>query len=105
MDSIERNTLVNADIKTNDRSKLKKAKDHLTAAKAHVPLACNQRTKMMLQGRHKWGISLDQIGGDRKIRIQEEFQERLRHLAENLKPGKEKIKSQREGGSRSFCPP
>ena len=36
--------------------------------------------------------------------IQEQVQEKPRHLAENAKPGKEKIKSQRAGSVEVFVP-
>ena len=86
LNSIEKNSLQSTGKKTNDTSKIKRSK---CDSKAHVPCNRDQVTGMATP-------SIPAVG-NHEAKSQEEVQARLKHLVDNAKPGKDRIKSQRGG--------
>ena len=94
LNSIEKNSLQSTGKKTNDTSKIKRSK---TDSKAHVPPNRDQVTCMATPSIPSVGNlpSFEQL--KHESQIQEEVQARLKHLVDNAKPAKDRIKSQRGG--------
>ena len=99
LDSIEKNSLRRTCKKTDDSTNVKNSK---RGNKAPVPCTRDQVTCMATPSVPSVGHlpSLEQLRHEAKI--QEEVQARLKHLVDNAKPGKDKIKSQRGGSVDVF---
>ena len=85
--------------KTNDSTKIKRSKVKTKGSVAHVSLKEIGATSPAVQTVHNIPPP-SQLREE--ARIQEELQNRLRHLANNMKPGMGKIKSQRGGAVDVF---
>ena len=83
-----------------DKSQIKESKTKCQSkTKAHVSVNVSDASVMPRMG---FVPPPDKL--KRELNIQSHVQERLRHLAENARPGKEKIKSHRGGSVEVFVP-
>ena len=85
--------------KTNDSSKFKKSRVQTKVTVAHNGLKEVGAASPSVQTVHNIPTP-SQLREE--ARVQEEFQNRLRHLADHVKPGMGKIKSQRGGAVHVF---
>ena len=103
MDIIEKNTLSSAGTKPKVKAQAKKSKCQ-SKTKTHVQLSQGRLdvNDTPVTTRRGYVPPPDRLR--HKLNIQEQVQERLRHLAENAIPGKPKINSQRSGSVEVFVP-
>ena len=98
LDSIEKNTLSFAGTSVKVKPKVKRSRNP-ASVKTHVPLSHSGKVKHDASVTPCIGYIPPPDRLRQEMQIQEQVQESLRHLAENTRPGKEKIKSQKEGGA------
>ena len=97
------NTLSSADTKPKVRAQAKKSKCQ-SKTKTHVQLSQGRSDVNIAPVTTRRGYVLPPDMLRHELNIQDQVQERLRHLAENAIPGKPKIKSQRDGSMEVFVP-